>query len=805
MSALRLFTRSPGFAAMVVFVLALGIGASTTVFNVVNSVLLKPLPVEKPEELVYFDKPSFSYPIFGEVRDRAGIFDGFFGWNIDRMNVAWDDDYELAHVLQVTGDFYRTLGVRAAAGRLLGQEDDARQAAVAVISYDCWQRRFRRDPAAIGRSIRIERLPVTIVGVAPRGFFGVASGLAPEVTIPATLVPVLNPTGEGLNNWSGAWLHLMGRLKPGVGIGQANSALKVFWPQVLEAVTDPLSPRRKQFLARPTALVSAREGFSRVRNRFERPLLVLLGLVTLLTLAACLTAANLLLARATARSREMAVRLALGAGRLRLARQLFGEGMLLASAGAAAGLLCGAWGGTLLVSLLSTTEEPIRLNLDPDWRVLAFTAVTAILTAVLFSLAPAIRAARVAPGAALHESSRWTTGRRGRLTSALVAGQVALSMLLMAGAALFARSLYRLVTLDPGFRRENLLLASADALVAGYKDAPLAAFHSRTLDRLRSLPGVAAVGLCWVPPVSNEMGYWTGNVAVDGEGVPPDGPKTYFNAVSPGYFPTVGTALLRGRDFDSRDREGAARAVIVNESLATAYFPGRDPIGRTLSIGLHAARQNLIILGVIQDARYQSLHEPPLRIAYFPLAQTPERRGANLIAAIRVQGSPAALADAVRGAIRSIDANVPLRIETMSDRIRESLVTERVVAVISAFLGLAALVLAAAGLYGLLAYTVSRRSPEIGVRIALGAPRTAVEWMVFRESLALAAAGIALGVAATLALGRFVAGLLHGIGAADGASLAAAGAVVLAVSMTAGYVPARRASRVDPAVVLRQE
>jgi predicted permease len=812
--ALRLSRRSPAFTAVVVLILALGIGVTTAVFGLLDAVVFKSLPVHKPQELVYFRMPSFSYPILEEVRGRAGIFSGLFGWDLDRLNVAWTTELTPTETMAATGDIYSTLGVSAVVGRVFGPDDDVPGGGpggpVAVISYAAWQRRFGGDPAVLGRTIRVAQTPFTIVGVTPAGFFGVVAGLAPEVTIPATVLAVnVEQNPERLRSHSAAWLHMMGRLKPGVSLEEANAALQVFWPQVLEATTPRTLPsdRRARFLSRATALDPGRAGFSRVRNRFSQPLQVLFSLVALLLLVSCTTLANLLLARSLARRREVAVRLALGATRGRLLRQLITESLVLALAGAAAGLIVAVWAGDGLVRLMSTTDQPLALAVTLDWRTLAFTGALAIVTAVLFTVAPALRTTAVDPAPTLKENTAAAIGRREwRLGRALVVAQVTLSVVLVTGAALFVRSVALILSQDAGFARENIIVVSTDAIAAGHRGARLAAFHSQLLDRLKTVPGVEAASLSHKPPISNQMGSWTQSIAIDGGDVVIESEaRTFFNVVWPGYFDTIGMRLLQGRDVAWQDDRASRRVVVINESLARAHFPGENPLGRRISIGLAAERQTLEIVGVVQDAKYQFLQEPVRRIAYVPGSQHPEDDDENAVASVRIAGDPAAVIDAMRRAIRTLDRTVPIQFETVEHRIRESLVTERVLAILGAALGVIALVLACAGLYGLMVHVVERRTGEIGVRLALGAARADVLWLILRQSLALVVIGAAAGVSASLLLGRVVARLLYGMTATDPIAVASAVALMVTVTSIAGYLPARRAASLDPATVLRRD
>jgi predicted permease len=808
--AARLLRRTPGFTAAVVLMVTLGVGAITAAFSLFDALLLKSLPVQAPHELVWFRDPSFSYPIFQEVQSRGkDIFSGLFAWNIETLNIEWNQDVEQSPVLFVTGDSYTTLGISAAAGRMLTSSDDT--ASSAVISYDAWQRRFGRAANVIGKTIRIERTPFTIVGITPEGFFGVAPGLAPEITLSLTRLPDLRPNAGDLRSPSKAWLHMLGRLKPGLPREQANAAVQVFWPQIMEAVTPVSMPRerRTRYLERRTELVSGHAGFSRVRNQFSEPLLVILCLAGLLLLAACASIANLLLVRGSARRREISVRLAIGATRGRLIRQFLIESLLITSLGAAGALLFANWGCSLLVRLMATTDNPITVDLSLDWRVLAFTATLSLATTVVAVLVTTLRTAAVDPGTGLKESPRaiGPGPRRSRLAKLLVIAQVALAVLLLSGASLFVRSLRQLVSLHPGFDHRNVLLVNFDPLLAGYRDARLTAFYAIAQERLGAMAGVESVSLSWVPPVSDRNGAWTQSIGVDG--APPQAASqnsTFFNVVSPGYFSTIGQRLIRGRDFSLRDTPTAPRVCIISDSVARTFFPDRDPIGRHISIGTDLSRQSLEIIGIVEDAKYQRLREQHSRTAYLFYLQMPGFLDSrNLMAEVRTAVPPATLIDPLRRDLRALDPKVLLRFETLSERIRESLVTERVVAIISGFLGVAALLLAAAGLYGLLAYTVSTRTGEIGIRMALGAAQPAVRWLVMKDCLVLSIMGVTLGLAAALVLGRFAGKLLYGLTPDDPLALGSAVAMLQAIALAAAFIPARRATRIDPIVALRHD
>lgn len=809
--AFRMLVQRPGFTFAIVLVMGLGIGSTTGVFGLLDALVLKSLPVREPDRLVFLEKPSFSYPVFTEMRRRGThVFSSLFAWNIDRLTVQWTESLEPTEVLLASGEFYSALGVNAALGRTFDNSDDrvggGDHGLVAVISDACWRRRFSADPGVIGRQVRVERRSFTIVGVTPPGFFGVAAGLAPEISVPLTSIQDQVTLREQFSTW----LHLMGRLNDGLSLAQANAEFAPMWQAILEATTDPGMPadRRARFLGRQTSLVSARTGFSRVRNQFQQPLWLLFGLVALVLGVSCASASNLLLARGAARRREIAVRLAIGATRGRLLRQMLTEAFIWNCLGAATGLLLGWWGGDLLIRMMVTPAEPITLDVPANWRAVSFALALTLATTTVSAVIPALRATRVDAGSELKSHGGVSRGLRRywSLGKGLVAIQVALTMLLLTGAVLLSRSLNRILAQDAGFDRRGLLILSTDPLAAGYTGPRLFAFYDVLLDRLRRLPSVEAASLSWYAPISDDDGSWTQTVGIDGAVPQRDaGRQVYFNAISPDYVRAVGIRVLKGRDFNDRDTASSARVVIVNESLVRRLFGNADPIGRRLTVGLNASRQDLEIVGVVRDAKYQRLEEPARGIAYLPCTQLAEYlAGSNLIAEIRGAGE-ADVRPVVSREVRALDAIVPFRLETVDDRISDSLVKERVMAMLSGALGLCALGLACAAVYGLLAYTVSRQAKEIGLRLALGAQRPRVLWSVLRESLMVAVAGIALAVPVAIALGRFVRTLLFELTPLDPASLIAAGLLLLTIAGAAGLLPARKASRIDPVQALRRD
>jgi predicted permease len=824
--ALRQFRRAPALALAAVLALACGIGGVTTVFTLIDAVVLRPLPVAAPNELVFLRDPSFSYPMFEQIRDRGHMLRGVFAWEPRTLHVEWTGEPEPTSMLLVTGSFHDTLGLQPSAGRLLNQADVGNTAAdaqaVAVLSYAAWRRRFSGDPAAIGRTLRIEGQPFTIVGVTPAPFFGAAVGMSPEVTIPVTMLPRLRSDEANALVSSGRfWLYIMGRLRSGMSIAQADAEFQPVWAQALAATASSDAPPgwRARYLTFTSGLESGASGYSPVRTQFQAALWLLFGLVALVLIVACATVANLLLAAAAGRRRELALRLAIGAGRARLVQQLFLEGLVLASAGGALGILFSTWATDLLVRLLSTSYDPVTMALGVDARVLAFTAGATVIAALAFSLAPITRAVRIDPGPALKAGAGQAGGDRrpAGVARTLVAAQVALSMVLLVGSALFLRNLTLLLTKDAGFDRDGLLVVNVDVLspvsahsAAGDRAPNLTVWYEELLRRLRETPGVRAASLSRKPPISNELGYWFERFSVEGR--PADerwqsnaAGRIFLNAVSPGYFATMGTAFIAGRDFSASDGEGRPAVVVINASMAAAFFGRENPIGRHLRMGEGTESRGVEVIGVVRDSVYQRLQEEPRRVVYVHYMQTPEiLKSSSLYAEIRT-AEGGSIGESLHAAVRSLDATAPIRIETVRSRIDESLVQERLVTAIALFLGSVSLLLACGALGGLMSHMVASRTSEIGLRIALGAERHAVTSLVMREALTLALVGAVAGIGLALAGGRLVAGFLHDLHPADPVAVGAAAALMLLTATVTGYLPARRAARVDPLEALRAE
>ncbi len=819
--AARILRKSPAFTGVAILSLALGIGANTAVFSLIDALLLRPLPVPHSERLVSIfanagkTKARYyvTYAIFEQIAKQSQIFSGVFTWAGHQFQMRSGPDMVHVDGALASSEYFSTLGVPAALGRTLTPADDqpegGKDGPVAVISDAFWSRQFQRNRSAVGSGLTLDGVPFTIVGVMPPGFFGAEVGTKPEVWIPLRMVTAVGDK-TCIASRSCWWLVMMARLRPGVSQEQAQAALKVISPQVMRNAL-PTALRRadqKEFLRWQLFAVSGANGWTVLRIEFSNPLAILMILVAVVLLIACANMANLLLARASARYREIAVRLAMGAGRSRIIRQLLTESLLLSLMGAAAGLLFARWSTRLLLAFLDSKRQNFgfaqnaAFDLHPDWRVAVFTLTAACACGLLFGLAPALRATRIGIGASLKERVHNVRGDEGRsgIGRFLLGFQVALSVLLVAGAGLFAGSLYRLWTLNPGFDPKNVTVIGIDTAKRAQKSAPLINLYSRLLERLNGMPGVRAASLLWFTPLTDSG--WDEPLTIPGRtDLSEDQRDTDINLVGARFFEAMGTPLLAGRDFRASDTAASEKVGILNELAAHRFFPHTNPIGAYIVLEKKATR----IIGIVGNAKYMNLREPDPLTLYLPYTQS-TKGVPSLSFVIKTKNGPAAIYPAFRAALHEIAPDIPIGVvESMQEQVDDSLGRERLMASLSVFFAVLALLLTSIGLYGILSYAVARRSGEIGLRMALGARRGNVIWLVLHETIGHIAIGLAAGILAVLAMSRLIKSLLYGIVPNDPGNLVLAVLILTAVAMLAAYLPAWRASRLDPMLALREE
>ncbi len=808
---LRMLFRSPGFTAVAVLSLALGIGANTAIFSVIDALMLRMLPVPSPDQL----QVSFlSYPNYEKFRDHAKLFSGIAAiCLLDRSNVTINGsggglDAATVGVGLVSGTYFSTLGVNPVLGRTLSADDDRVPGGhpVAVISYDYWQRRFAGAADVTGRTFTLNQTTYSILGVAQKGFSGDWIGHPTDLWIPIAMQSqVMLERPNLLANPNPPWLRIMARLKPGLTIKQAEAPLQVLFRQAMlerRNLTPAMIQESNQV---HVELQPAAKGYSPQRASFGQPLTILMIVVGMVLLIACANIANLLLARSAARQREMAVRLALGAGRGRILRQLLTESLLLSMLGGILGILFATWATDALAKFVGSGPAAIALDLHSNTRVLAFTVALCLLTGILFGLVPALRASGVSLSQALTGrgvGSGVSTGRFG-LGKTLVVAQVALSLVLLIGAGLFVRTLQNLKSQDLGFDRDHVLLIWTAPNHAGRQGAPLASLFETVQERISSLPGVRSAS----PTSFGILGGMGGSPVANVEGYTPKPDEdrwVRWSLVSPGFFDTVGVRRLLGRDFTAHDTETAQRVAIINETMARHYFGEQNPVGKHFGMRRDAGTP-IEIVGVVRDAKYASLRDKQQRMIYIPYRQDLAHLF-EMCVTVRLAGNLPGLAGRIRDELRSIDRSLPiLKIDAIEEQLNDSLVEERLVAVLSGFFALLAVLLACLGLYGVMSYMATRRTNEIGIRLALGASSGEVLGMVLRESMLLVASGIAIGVPVTIALTRLISARLFGVSASDPLTIALATSLLLAVAALAGFLPARRAAKVDPMVALRYE
>jgi predicted permease len=822
--SLRAIRRSPLFASVAILSLALGIGANTAIFSLMDQLMLRKLPIQNPDQLVMLFQQGahngsnmggrmHSYPIYQDYQQKAAPFSEVLCRRLGAASVSVENQTERINLEMVSGNFFSMLGVKAAAGRVFNSHDDDRifrGHPVAVLSYDYWDTRFARDPHVVGKKILVNNYPMTIVGVSAAGFAGIDPSESPQIRVPILMEPDMIPEWSWLDpaDRRTRWVQVFARLKPGYTVESARAPLQGLFHQIREyemtlpAAKDWSAYSRDQFMRGTIHIEKAATGYSDLRNNFSTALIVLMCMVGLVLLIACANVANLLIARAFARQKEIAVRLSLGASRGQLIRQLLVESMVLSFAGGAAGVLLALAMTKGLLALVPTEGNPLLIHAQPDLRILSFTLGLTFLTGLIFGLVPAMRASRPDLWTTLKDAVGSIAGSSGSLflRKGLVTAQVALSFLLLFGAGLFVRSLQNLKSVDTGFRDlDNLITFQVSPALSGY-DAPRTVhFYDELLTQIRSVPGVKFAGLASVPLLHGWE--WDSQTAVEGyQSKDGEDMQAFMNSISPGYFKTMGISLLEGRDFDQRDMKDNSKVAIVNEQFARHFFGSKSAVGRHVGRG-GPNKFDTEIVGVVADALYEGPREGVRRQVFIP-------NWGNGGVAFYVRaglGSRSAYAS-LRNEVKKLDASMPIyELKTLGGQLDETLLTERLIALLSAGFGMLATLLAALGLYGVMAFVVARRTKELGVRMALGAQASSVIWLVMRDVLLLLVLGLAVGIPAAIGLGRFVATQLYGIKANDPSIAGASMIVMIVVAALAGFIPARRASRIDPILALRYE
>ena len=818
---IRSLGKSPVFASIAVISLALGIGANTAVFSMLDHVLLHLLPVQNPGQLVQLREVgnqygsntgmnALSYPIYEDFHNQNQVFSGMLCRSLASLSVSYGGTSERAVGELVSGTYFQVLGVHPALGRLFTTEEDRTPngAPLAVLGYDYWTTRYARDPAVLGKQILVNDRQLTIVGVAQPRFEGVDRLFSTQIYIPMMMASEIITRERPLEDRRWRWVQVFARLKPGVTMRDAKASLQPLFHHVLEMEVQQKefahasAYTRQQFLKMTLDVMPGGRGQDEARQFLEAPLLAMMAMVSLVLLIACANVANLMIARATGRQKEIAVRLALGAGRVRLIRQLLMESVLLSLAGGLLGLLILPPAMRLLMGIMPQIDPPLHYQTSPNLQILAFTLGVSLLTALLFGLTPAFEATRPALAPTLKDQAGSVTGGHTSWRKMLATAQVSLSLLLLIGAGLFVRSLQNLKDLNPGFEISNLLSFAVDPTLSGYKLERAKHFYQE-LDRdLAALPGVQAAALCVVPPLSFDE--WDSTVSVEGYVAKPgEDMNPWVNHVSSGFFAALRIPLYAGRDFTERDTMGAPRVAIVNEKFARHYFGDGPAVGRHIGLGGDPGTQtNIEIIGVVGDTRYQTMRQNPPRQVYFPYLQNDWAAG--MTAYVRTEIGSAQMFPVLRAVVRKLNPDLPVYLMKTEEHQRDdSLAVEKLAASLAGAFGVLATVLAGVGLYGVMGFWVARRTREIGIRMALGAVRANVIWLVMREVLLLAGAGVLIGLPAALAVTRLVTSQLYGITPTDPSTLVWATVGVGVIAALSGYVPARRATQVDPVSAIR--
>jgi predicted permease len=824
--ALRNLRRNPGFATIAFLSLGLGIGANTAIFSLMDRALLRTLPVKNPEQLVllsakgpragsvlatYDSDYTFSYPMYRDFRDRAPGFDGVIAWFESAASLSLKGQNEYVNAVLVSGNYFDVLGVRTVLGRPI-QPDDIRApgtSPIIVLTHNFWVRRFGADPAVLNQPVIVNGTPMTVVGVAAPGFNGTVMGEAPAFFVPVTMESQIVSGRVDLEKRRSSWLMLMARMKPGVTAKGAEAMMNAFWRPILQEEAKDLGSStsakgRERFLSRRLTIVPGGNGVPMLRDMFQEPLFVLMALVGLVLLIACANVANLLLARAVGRQKEIAVRLALGASRGDIIRQTLVESGILAVGGGAIGILLASWTGGILLRLLPLDGITEAISSEPDLRILAFTATVSIFCGLLFGLAPALQFTRPDLVSTLKQQAGNVMVSLGDVLyrKILVIAQVALSLLLLVGAGLFLKSFQNLKNINAGFRTDHLMTFSIDASLSRYDEPHALALFDRLQDKLRGLPGVRSVSYTHTPLLTGTN--WGSSITVPGHTPKEDERSPNVDYISPGFMSTVSMPLVAGREFTAADSASAPKVAVVNEAFVSLYMDTGSALGRSFYFAGEKNKTPVEIVGVVKDGKYADLREKKQVFVFVPYAQ--KYAPGTTAFYVRTSQDPETIASALRQTLRETDSNLPMfAVKTMDQQIDESVFTDRLISGLSAFFGFLATALAAIGLYGVMSYMVTRRTREIGIRMALGAGRGAVVKLVLSEVAVLIGVGVGIALPAAYYLSRLTQSLLFQVGPNDPLIVAGATALLVSVALLAGYVPAARATRVDPMSALRNE
>jgi len=820
--ALRFLRLSPGFTFVAVLTLSLGVGANTAIFQLIDSIRLRTIPVKNPQELGtiriadrHWGSGQFSsqysqltFAMWEQIRKRQEGFSEIAVWSDQQFNLATGGEVRKAKGIRVSGDFFHALGVEPILGRLLGPEDDQPGCSMsgANISYAFWQRNFAGDPSVVGKRLTLDGNSFQVIGVTPPGFNGISIGDTFDVAVPICVEPIIHPRNNRLTMRHAWWLASIGRLKPGWTIARANAQILAVTPAILQETIPPVydAEGTKKYLEYKLGAFSASTGFSELRHDSETSLWLLLGISGLVLLIACANLANLMLARASARERQITIRRALGATRWRMVRDLLSESLLLAVAGSVCGLFLAFAISRTLVAFISTQQNQIFLDLGMDWRVLAFTTALAVLTTISFGLAPALRATRAEPATLLQSGSRGATVGRERfsLRRILIVSQVGLSVVLLMGALLFVRSLRKLTTLNVGFQQTGILVTYVDFTHLQLPEERYTEYKRDLVKRVEAIPGIESAAHAMMVP----FGGMTWNDDVINEGFDQDAGVVWENFLGPGYFQTIGTPLLAGRDFDDRDTATSVKVAIVNQAFVRKILKGADPLGKRFRIHEHPGKPRPLyeIVGVTGDNKFQDMHEEFLPFMYFPATQE-EKPSPDDQILIRSSLPLTSLIASMKDTIADVNPGIDLEFRVLKTRIHDSLLQDELMATLSGFFGFLAALLAAIGLYGVMSYMVIQRTKEIGIRMAIGAERVDVLRMILREATVLTVTGLVIGTVLALGSAQAAKSLLFGLKPRDPLTLVMAVVTLSAVAALASFVPAYRASKLDPLTALRYE